>query len=184
MAAQRIDVRLQHPEQLFSASPISPMSPDYTEFTAQPALDTVRDLILRRTPGRTDEVTMVVSLPASTVHPDLAAQLEAGVRRWLAVQNQIDSEVSDASGAIGRRLFWAGLAGFFALQFLRLTLVQWSGPLDEELVQAISEGLSVSSWVMLWVPVQIFTVEVWRDRIRRRRMRALERIRVEVVPVP
>lgn len=180
-APRRIDIRLQRPEQLFSADPVSPMSPDYTEYTAQPALDTVRDLVMRRSPGRADDVTLVVSLPPAAVHEGLAAELEAGVRRWLTVQNRIDIDLSDANGAVGRRLFWAGLASFLVLQFLRLTLVRWSGPIDDEVVEAVSEGLSVTSWVMLWVPVQIFTVEVWRDRIRRKRMRALERMRVEVV---
>lgn len=186
MAARtrRIEIRLSDPEQLFTAAPVSPMSPEYSEYTAQPALDTVRDLLLRRTPGREGEVVLVLALPPAQLRPGLAAELETAVRRWLRVQNAIDTDSSDASGAVGRRLFWAGLASFLVLQFIRLTILRWSGPLDDELVQAISEGLSVTSWVMLWVPVQIFTVEVWRSSIRRRRMRALERMRVELVAAP
>jgi hypothetical protein len=52
---------------------------------------------------------------------------------------------------------------------------------SDYLVDAVGEGLSVASWVMLWFPVQMFTVEVWRSSIRRRRSRILERITVEVV---
>ena len=56
MANRRtIVVRLQRPEQLFEADDVSPMSADYTEFTAQPAMDTVRDVLLMRMPPKDTE---------------------------------------------------------------------------------------------------------------------------------
>ena len=45
---------------------------------------------------------------------------------------------------------------------------------------AVAEALGVISWVMLWFPVQMFTMESWRASIRRRRMNALERLTVTV----
>ena len=178
---RRIDVTLTRPEQLFTADPVSPMSADYTPFTAQPALDTVRDELLHRAPRGEAEIALVVHLPADRITPGLDEELTRAVRRWVQVQNTIDVDTSDASGAIGRRLFWAGLASFLVLQFLSINVEHWAAWLNDDVIQAIGEGLSVTSWVMLWVPVQIFTVEVWRARIRRRRMRILERINVCVV---
>lgn len=178
---RRIDIVLDRPEQLFTADAVTPMSADYTPYTAQPALDTVRDELLHRAPRSHDGVELVVHLPSARITPELDAVLTSGVRRWVSVQNAIDVDVTDASGAVGRRLFWAGLASFLVLQFLSINVEHWAAWLNDDAIQAVGEGLSVTSWVMLWVPVQIFTVEVWRARIRRRRMRSLERITVTTV---
>ena len=51
---------------------------------------------------------------------------------------------------------------------------------DDYFIDALGEGLGVASWVMLWFPVQTFTVEVWRSNIRRRRMDVIERMTVAV----
>ena len=47
---------------------------------------------------------------------------------------------------------------------------------------SVGEGLSVASWVMLWFPLQMATMEVWQAILRRRRMRVIERVRVRVIP--
>lgn len=180
-APRVLTIALDHPGQLFIADPVSPMTDAYTPYTAQAALDTVRDELLRKAPAGDGDITLVLCLPADQLSPDLDDELTTAVRRWVRVQNVIDVDATDASGAIGRRLFWAGLASFFVLQFLSITVEHWASLLDDDAIQAVGEGLSVTSWVMLWVPVQIFTVEVWRAKIRRRRMRSLERIIVTVV---
>lgn len=53
-------LQLDRPEQLFEADPISPMSARYTEYTAQPAMDTIRDLLLMRMPPRDTAVQIDV----------------------------------------------------------------------------------------------------------------------------
>ena len=52
---------------------------------------------------------------------------------------------------------------------------------DGYALDSIGEGLSVASWVMLWFPIQTFTMEVWQAILRRRRMAVVERVTVEVV---
>jgi hypothetical protein len=181
-APRELNISLSHAGQLFTADDVSPLSDDYTPYTAQAAMDTIRDELLRKAPSGDGEISLVLHLPLAAITPGLDASLTAAVRRWVRVQNAIDVDVTDASGAIGRRLFWAGLVSFFVLQFLSINVEHWAAWMNDDAIQAVGEGLSVTSWVMLWVPVQIFTVEVWRARIRRRRMRALERIAVSVVP--
>ncbi|MEI8262078.1 MAG: hypothetical protein WCG77_11335, partial [Actinomycetes bacterium] len=65
----QLTVRLQSAEQLFEVVALNPTSPDYTEFTAQPAMETVRDLLLLRQPRKTDEVELLLLLPASHIRP-------------------------------------------------------------------------------------------------------------------
>lgn len=185
MARDReIVVRLSRPGQLFAPDPVSPLDGDYTPFTAQAAMVTVRDELLTRMPRDISHVRLVVELPAAEVSPGLQDRLEGAVRRWVEVQNAIDVDASQAVGAIGRRLFLAGAATFLVLQVLSITVDRWAGFLRDDLVQAVGEGLSVASWVMLWFPVQLFTVEVWQSRIRRSRMRRLERMHVVVREAP
>ena len=181
-STRRIVVHLDRPEQLFVANPPSPTSSKYTEFTAQPAMDTLRDVLLMRLPSRHSEVVLDLVLPAEQVHDGLDAELTEAVRRWVRVQNRMDGESSEAAGVIGRRLFVVGVAAFFVLQTCSIAVKKWADAWDSYVTSAVGEGLSVTSWVMLWFPVQIFTVEAWRGGLRRRRMRVLERLTVVVHP--
>lgn len=175
-------VRLDRPEQLFAADAISPTSPAYTEYTAQPAMDTVRDLLLMRMPPKDTDVQIDVLLPADQVRPGLDEELTAAVRRWVRVQNTIDVETTEAGGAVGRRLFLLGLLAFFVLQISSIWVRNQANDIDSYLVDSAGEGLSVASWVMLWFPLQLATMEVWRAVLRRRRMRVIERVTVRVLP--
>ena len=173
-------VRLDSPEQLFTASPVSPMSDAYTEFTAQPAMETVRDLLLLHSPSKADEVELILVLPDDLVRPGIDAELTTAVRRWIRVQNTIEGESTQAVGAEGRRLFVLGVITFFLLQLASITVRKYGDTVDNYAVDAVAEGLGVISWVMLWFPVQIFTVEAWRGSIRRRRATSIERMTVQV----
>ena len=74
------------------------------------------------------------------------------------------------------------LLAFFVLQVSSIWVRNQADEFDSYLVDSVGEGLSVASWVMLWFPLQLATMEVWRAIIRRRRMRVIERVRVRVVP--
>jgi hypothetical protein len=175
-----IVVPLRRPEQLFATDPVKPSSPDYNEFTAQPAMDTVRDLLLMRMPRRTTDIQVQVVLPNDQVRAGLDAELTDAVRRWVRVQNLMDVESSEVDGSIGRRLFILGFLAFMVLQSLSIFVRKLGEETNDLLLAAIAEALGVISWVMLWFPVQMFTMESWRGSIRRRRMQAMERMTVTV----
>jgi hypothetical protein len=177
---RQIVVRLERPEQLFTADPVSPTSPRYSEYTAQPAMETVRELLIMRMPSKQSEVELHVILPPDQVRDGLAAELTQAVRRWIKVQNTLDVELASAGGAVGRRLFILGFVAFFLLQLASITVKKLGDASDDYFIDALGEGLGVASWVMLWFPVQTFTVEVWRSNIRRRRMDVIERMNVAV----
>ena len=175
-------VRLDTPRQLFEALHVSPLTQEYTEFTAQPAIVTIRDLLLMRKPRKRDDIELVIVLPDHEITPTLDEELTVAVRRWVRVQNIMESESSEAGGAVGRRLFFLGLVLFLVLQTAAIYLRNYSDATDNDPLAAVAEGISVTSWVMLWFPIQTFTVEVWRNTIRRGRATAIERMRVITVP--
>lgn len=176
---REITVRLNRPDQLFTAD-TSPESPDYSEFTAQPAMITVRDMLIARMPRHHSEIRLVVLLPEEHIRPGLGEELSEAVRRWVRVQNIIDVDTTGAGGAIGRRLFMICAGVFMVLQTISIVVKNLGDDVGNYLVDAVGEGLSVASWVILWFPVQLFTVEVWRSRLRRRRAKVIERISVTV----
>ena len=93
-----------------------------------------------------------------------------------------DIIITHAEGAVGRRLFAVSSLVFMVLQTLSILVKSMGDSVDDSLIDAVGEGLSVASWVMLWFPIQLFTVEVWRSSIRRRRSTVLERMTVQVQP--
>lgn len=181
---RRIVVTLQRPSQLFTADQVTPTSDAYTEYTAQPAMDTVRDMLMARQPPRDAQIELVIRLPRDQMHEGIHDELTDAVRRWLRVQNVIDIDATHAGGAVGRRLLALGIVSFLILQISSLFVRNGGAPDDEYLFDALGEGLSVTSWVMLWFPVQLVTMEVWRSAIRRRRMRIIERINVVLEEIP
>lgn len=181
---RQIIVSLQKPEQLFTADPVLPTSVNYTEYTAQPALDTVRDMLLARQPARTTTIELVVRLPASQMYDGIHDHLRTAVRRWLRVQNVMDVDSTHAGGAVGRRLLALGILSFLVFQLTSIFVRRAGSGDDEYLFDAVGEGLSVTSWVMLWFPIQLVTMEVWRASIRRRRMSIIERMEVFVEEAP
>ncbi|MFM8349766.1 MAG: hypothetical protein ACKN9D_01725 [Actinomycetales bacterium] len=109
--------------------------------------------------------------------PDIAGvqNPRGGVHRGVDAEQ---GEATAAEGVIDRRLFVVGVLAFLALQALSILVKKYGDFWNDYLVDALGEGLSVTSWVMLWFPVQIFTVEAWRRSIRRRRLRILEHVTV------
>ena len=77
-----------------------------------------------------------------------------------------------------------GVAVFLILQTAAIYLRNYSDTTNNDPLAAVAEGLSVTSWVMLWFPVQTFTVEVWRNSIRRRRADVIERMTVRTTADP
>ncbi len=107
-----IVVPLDHPEQLFVADFVKPSSRKYSAFTAQPAMDTVRDILLMRMPRKTTDIQLDVVLPADQVTEGLDTQLTDAVRRWVKVQNIMDVDSTEADGSIGRRAAVIGSAPY------------------------------------------------------------------------
>ena len=144
-------------------------------------MDTVRDMLLRRQPRGTADVELVVTLPADQFRPGLEEGLAVAIRRWVKVLNVIDLDSTEAGGAIGRRLLPLGIVAFCLFQFASILVKNNADPSDEYLVDVVGEGLSITSWVLLWFPVQLMTMEVWRSGVKRRRMRVLDRISLRLV---
>ena len=180
----QLRVRLDHPGQLFKADDISPTDPRYTEYTAQPALDTVREELLIKTLPKNQPVELLLELPAEHIHPSTEAQLNEAVHRYLQVENKLDQESFQSRGPVVRRLLVVSIAVFFSIQMVSITIKNLTNSDDYYVTDSISEGLAVTSWVILWVPVQFLTVDAWQRSLRRRRLGTINRMQVRLVSRP
>lgn len=176
-------VRLRSPHQLFRTSAVDPMSPEYSEFTAVPALDTIRELVIA-SPTRHHRIRLVLELPASEVTPGLADELTVAIDRYLDVATALDTDAARASGPISRRLLLLSAGAFMVVQLTAIWVRNVGDATGADLLQALGEGLTVASWVLLWVPIQLLTVESWRSRLRSRRLAALRDPEVVLVSLP
>jgi hypothetical protein len=167
----QLRIRLDHPGQLFKADDISPTDPRYTEYTAQPALDTVREELLIKTLPKDQPV-------------ELLLELNEAVHRYLQVENKLDQESFQSRGPVVRRLLVVSIAVFFAIQMVAITIKNLTNAEDYYLTDSLAEGLAVTSWVILWVPVQFLTVDAWQRSLRRRRLGSINRMQVRLVPTP
>jgi hypothetical protein len=138
-------------------------------------------MLLTRMPRKATDIELEVALPNDQVRSGLDRELTDAARRWVRVQNAMDVESTDADGSIGRRLFLLGFLAFMALQLASIWVRKLGEDTNDLVLAAIAEALGVISWVMLWFPVQMFTMQVWRVSIRRSRMQAMERLTVRVV---
>ncbi|MCF8531007.1 MAG: hypothetical protein K9G05_07440 [Candidatus Nanopelagicales bacterium] len=177
----QLRVQLDHPGQLFTADDIPPTDPRYTEYTAQPALDTVREELLIKTLPKNQPVELLLELPAEHIHPSTETQLNEAVHRYLQVENKLDQESFASRGPVFRRLLLVSVSVFFGIQMVAITIKNLTNADDYYVTDSISEGLAVTSWVILWVPVQFLTVDAWQRNLRRRRLRTINRMRVRLV---
>lgn len=184
MEPYQLRVRLDHPGQLFKADDISPTDPRYTEYTAQPALDTVREELLIKTLPKDQPVELLLEVPEEHIHPTTETQLNEAVHRYLFVESKLDQESFQSRGPVFRRLLVVSVIVFFAIQVIAITVKNLTNAEDYYITDSLSEGLAVTSWVILWVPVQFLTVDAWQRNLRRRRLRAINRMQVRVVASP
>jgi hypothetical protein len=180
----QLRVRLDHPDQLFKADDISPSDPRYTEYTAQPALDTVREELLIKTLPKDQPVELILEIPQEYIHASSEKQLNEAVHRYLQVENKLDQESFQSRGPVVRRLLVVSIVVFFSIQMVSITIKNLTNSEDYYLTDSLAEGLAVTSWVILWVPVQFLTVDAWQRRLRRRRLGTINRMQVRLVPTP
>ena len=106
------------------------------------------------------------------------------MHRYLQVENKLDQESFQSRGPVVRRLLVVSLAVFFAIQMVSITIKNLTNSEDYYVTDSISEGLAVTSWVILWVPVQFLTVDAWQRSLRRRRLGTINRMQVRLVSRP
>jgi len=182
MAVHSIGISLRDPSHLFSCTGVDPTSVDYDEFAIRPAIEMVRDTLVADPPPGDDTVELAISLPRDRIHIGLDAELTAAVRRWARAESTAEAQRSSATWAAARRMTVVVVALFALVQFAMVSIRRVAIGVDNDIVAAIAEGVSVVGWVLLWFPIDSYLLERARRVTRRRLSDVFDRVEVSTRP--
>lgn len=77
----------------------------------------------------------------------------------------------------------AVIALFLLVQLVTLAIQRAATALDNDIVAALAEGVSVVGWVLLWFPIDSYLMERSRRATRGRLSAAFDRLVVRTIPI-
>ena len=161
---------------LFVAPDVGPFSPQYETYGDRPGMDVIASRL--RTESPRSPVRAIVELPAEAIEPGLEERAQAAAGRYCRVKlDELDRGLREVTSH-GIRALLLGLLAVLVLNGLARPLER-SG---DALLELLAQGLQITSWVILWVPIGLLVYDRWyytRDRKIYRRMETME---IRVVP--
>ena len=172
---RRRDVEITFPlpalANLFVPPDLDPFSPEYETYGDRSGVD----VIAGRLKGESlrSRFRAVVELPVAEVEPRSEQRAEAAFRRYCRVRLAgIERDLHEVTRH-GIRALLVGLVAVLVLNGLARPLER-SG---DSLLEVLAEGLQVTAWVILWVPIGLLVYDRWyysRDRKIYERMQEME----------
>ena len=168
-----VEIRLPLPSlaNLFVAPDLDPFSPEYETYGDRSGMD----VIAARLKGKSlrSRFRAVVELPAEEVEPGVEQRAADAVRRYCRVKLAgIERDLREVTRH-GIRALLVGLVAVLVLNAIARPL-ETSG---DSLLELVAEGLQITSWVILWVPIGLLVYDRWyysRDRKIYERLQDLE----------
>ena len=173
-----ITLRLPSLENLFVAPGLSPFSPEYETYGDLPGVDAIAARLRSEKPA--SRVVVTLELPGDVMEPSLERRTAAALARYCHVKlKALDRDIREVTRH-GTRALLLGLLAVLVLNGLASSL-ETSG---DSFLETVAEGLRVTAWVVLWVPISLLVYDRWyysRDRKIYRRMEDME---VKIAPSP
>ena len=171
-----VDIALPSPDALFAAPEIDPFSPRYDDFEDRAAIDALAfELQADRIPAG---LTATFRLPEAELEPGLEERVQAAIGRYCAKKVAgLDLELR----RVYRHGFFALLVGFLAVIVLNSAARALADETDD-LLQALSDGLQVISWVTLWFPVNLLVYDRWYYKREQQVYRVIGEMAITVRP--
>ena len=166
-----VTLALRAPADLFTPPTSDPFSEEFESYGEKPALDAiVAEMEAGKIPSR---VRTLVELPAEEIDPSLEQRIRDAVARYCRVKlAALDVELRKTTQLGFRTL----VIGFLAVIVLNAASRELDNS-NNDIVLAISQGLSIISWVTLWFPVNLLLYDRWyyrRDQTVFRTLLAME----------
>lgn len=173
-----ITLRVPSLENLFVAPSLSPFSPDYETYGDLSGVDAIAARLRGETPR--SRVVVTLELPHEVVEPSLEQRTAEALARYCHVKlKALDRDIREVTRH-GTRALLLGLLAVLVLNGVASSLETSGG----SLLETVAEGLRVTAWVILWVPISLLVYDRWyygRDRKIYRRMEDME---IKIAPRP
>jgi hypothetical protein len=161
---------------LFTAPDLDPFTPDYEIYGEKPGIEVIASAL--RAEGWRGRNETTLELPSEEVTPSLERETRDAVGRYCR------STIADLELEllrIRRHGLRTLLFGIVAVIVLNLA----AGPISDTgdpLVEALSQGLQVASWVTLWLPINLLVYDRWYHRRDADLYRAILDMKLTIVP--
>ena len=156
---------------LFVAPDLDPFWPEHETYGDRSGVDVIAARL--KTESLRSHFRAVVQLPAEEVVPGVEERALEAVQRYCRVKLVgVERDLREVTRH-GIRVLLLGLLAVLVLNALARPL-ETSG---DSLLELVAEGLQITSWVILWVPIGLLVYDRWyysRDRKIYRRMQELE----------
>jgi hypothetical protein len=177
---QRGDLEITLPlpslENLFVAPSLSPFSPEYETYGDLSGVDAVAARLRGEKPG--PRLVVTLELPAEVIEPSLEQRTADALATYCHVKlRALDRDIREVTRH-GTRALLLGLVAVLFLNGIASSL-ETSG---DSLLEAIAEGLRVTAWVILWVPIGLLVYDRWYYSRDRKIYRRMEEMQIKIVP--
>jgi hypothetical protein len=145
-------------EDLFATPSLDPFKPDYERYGDKPGIDAIADVLHVERP--VSRLRTTVELPADALDSSLERRTTDALRRYCRVKiANLDQELRQ----IRRYGTWALALGLVAVLILN-GIARSLDSSDDDVLQLISTGLQIASWVTLWFPINLLVYDRWYAR--------------------
>jgi hypothetical protein len=170
-----ITLKLPTLANLFVAPDLDPFSPEYEAYGDQSGIDVIVSHLRERPGGR---VRSIVELPAGEVEPGLDERAGDALGKYCKVKLAgLERSLQEVTRH-GVRSLVVGLVAVLVLNGIARRLDQS----DDTLLELVAEGLQITSWVILWVPISLLVYDRWYYSRDRKIYRRVEEMEIRVVP--
>jgi hypothetical protein len=146
---------------LFVAPDLDPFSPEYETYGDRSGMDVIASRL--KSENLKSRFRAIVELPADEVEPGVERRVEEAVGRYCRVKLAgLERDLREVTRH-GIRALLLGVVAVLVLNALARPLER-SG---DSLLEVVAEGLQITAWVILWVPIGLLVYDRWyysRDR--------------------
>jgi hypothetical protein len=179
---RRRDLELTLPlrsvEHLFAAPELDPFSSDYEVYGEKPGIETIAGVLHAEQGVR--RVETILELPPDMIDAGLERRVDEAIARYCRVKiAELDLELLRIR-RYGIRALAIGLVAVLALTTLAHPLESSDNPI----LELISQGLQIASWVTLWFPINVLVYDQWYSRRDQRVYTQMLLMDVTIAPNP
>lgn len=171
MAPQGTDflIELERPADMFAPPDVDPLA---GRFETSSGMNRLLVLAGRHKRRALEHGSIMLSLPAAQMTPDLADRIRTGIKGYCAERiADIDLRLEHLSRD-GQQALWLALI-FLAFCTGLASIIGNMPAIPPFLRRVLAEGLNIAGWVALWRPIELLLYDAMPFRIERRILAAI-----------
>jgi hypothetical protein len=182
----RVTLRLKAIDDLFRDPDLSPFDSYYSPATCVAGMDYLVGEMQRRSGDTPTELTVLLPPDQIEACPDLEARTRTAIARYSEAWASTERQTRDVQGYKTKRVLAAAVLFFLVANLLYLWYGRTGSVLGVSniLLDVLVEGLSITSWVAVWWPLDQVLHASWQYRQDESTYHSLQGITLRIQPDP